>query len=417
MSFQLKVLAGAQRGKTFPIPPVGAVRVGQGSEAFITVNDATLADEHFELTVVGGQVRVRDLGSSQGAFLNGKRLQSEHLFFPGDVLTAGSVSFQLVRDHTAAPRPVHPTAAPSRPAAVAPAPTARRAAPTAIKSAPPAFALARLSKTTLGFFKVGPLLNVARTGAIFRATDIRDNTEVALKVFLANAFRSDQDVARFTRAVKSMLSLSHRHLVKVLGGGRAEGHCWMSMELLNAHPITELLPPPGTTPSDWRPAERVLCDVARALVYLHDKKVRHRNLTMDNLLLCPEAEVVKVAGLVTSLAREAQSQPTGEGPSLDELRYSAPECIDEEEPAGDHRSDLYTLGAIVYTLLTGRPPIDGATREEVVHNIHRTIPLPIHAWNPSVPPVLAIAVMRLLSKDQQARFASGTELLQRLVRC
>ena len=153
-----------------------------------------------------------------------------------------------------------------------------------------------------------------------------------------------EDLQSFTQSVRTMISFRHRHIVRALGGGRVEGHCWLSMELLEAYPISWLLQQKVAEQSDWRVAECILCDVARALSYLHDKQIFHPNLTPENILFCNRAEVVKLGGLVSA-------HLPAESRSVADLLYLAPERTDEDEPLGDARADLYSLGAIVYTML------------------------------------------------------------------
>ena len=178
MSFHLKVIAGPDQGKSFPIPPVGAVGIGQGSEAWVSLTDRHLASLHAELTVVAGQVRLRDLGSRTGTFVNGKRIKSEQLVFPGEVIVLGATSLQLARNNTPE-QPARPLAS-----TALPAPVARPGLFPVAQPDPAAQALARLVNSTWGYFTIEELLGAGRTGAVFRALDNRDGNRVALKVFL-----------------------------------------------------------------------------------------------------------------------------------------------------------------------------------------------------------------------------------------
>jgi serine/threonine protein kinase len=106
---------------------------------------------------------------------------------------------------------------------------------------------------------------------------------------------------------------------------------------------------------------------------------------------------------------------TTEGQIIGDLRYMAPERTGGEPSAGDHRADLYSLGAIVYAVLTGRPPIEGNNPVDFVRKIRDVVPTPVRKLVPQIPPALDSAVMRLLSKDPDIRFPDATELLRYIV--
>jgi serine/threonine protein kinase len=281
----------------------------------------------------------------------------------------------------------------------------------------PAQGLARLTNTNLGYLSLGPLLGVGKSGAVFRALDTRDQGPVAVKVFIPEFSNSEEDVLRFVRAAKTIMPLRHLNLVDFYNAGRMNGHCWASMELIEGPSLAWHVQQATSGPTQWRLARGVLRDVTRALVFLHGKQIVHRNLTPENLLVNSVDGLVKVGDLITAKAQEGvlAEDVTSEGNLVGELQYLAPERTLGGPSSGDARSDLYSLGAVVYAVLTGRPPLQGKTTLDTIERIRSRVPTPLRQELPGASPALDAVVNRLLAKDPAQRFKSAKELLRNLV--
>jgi serine/threonine-protein kinase len=271
---------------------------------------------------------------------------------------------------------------------------------------------------TLGYFALGPILGVGKTGTVFRALDTRDRSAVAVKVFHQGFSQSDEEVQRFTRAAKTIMPLRHLNLVDLYNAGRTDGHCWLSMELVEGPSIAWVVQQTVVGQADWQVARRVLWDVTRALIFLHGKGVIHRNLTPANLLMSSADGLVKVGDVIAAKAQEGKlsENVTTEGHIVGDLGYLAPERTEGDPSVGDARSDLYSLGAVVYAVLTGRPPLEGRNPVETLQKIATELPVPVRILQPDIPASLELAVMRLLSKNPENRFPSALGLLQFLSR-
>jgi serine/threonine protein kinase len=127
--------------------------------------------------------------------------------------------------------------------------------------------------------------------------------------------------------------------------------------------------------------------------------------------------LVKVGDLLTAKAQEGKlsTDVTSEGQLVGDLRYLAPERTFGDPSAGDERSDLYSLGAVVYAVLTGRPPLEGKNAADAIEKVRRTVPNPVRLLQPSVPAAVEAVVMRLLAKEPQRRFDHAKDLLRQLV--
>jgi serine/threonine protein kinase len=410
MPLHLNVIAGPDQGITFPIPASGTVTIGRGNDANLDLIDGSVSRRHFQLVSANGQVRLVDLGSKTGTLVNNQPATTEVLLRAGDIIVAGATYFKFVAEsgssQASGTRPARGSSsavgrAPAGPAAPRPAPETPQS-------------LSRLVNTKLGCFAIGPLIGVGRSGAVFRAMDTRDRSEVALKVFLQEFSQDEEEVQRFTRAAKTIMPFRHRHLVDLLGAGRAEGHCWLSMELIEGPSVSWVVQQTLQGQADWRIGQRVMMEAGRALVYLHAKQVLHRNLTPENILMSREDGLIKVGDLITAKAQEGRLSEvvTAEGHMVGNVCYLPPERVAGDPSAGDERSDLYSLGAVVYATLVGVPPFQGNTSADTVYKIRNSLPVPVRVHQPNIPIRLELAVMRLLSKNPQDRFADAGELLR-----
>jgi serine/threonine-protein kinase len=418
----LKVLAGPDPGKKFPLPARGPLRVGRAADVDVHLDDNRVSRYHCRLNVEPGRVTVLDLGSKTGTLVNNQRITAERALLTGDVLVLGDTHLQLSSDllsDTTDSLPVLKDDAPRTPAAP-PRRTPNAAAPPVLQGQPhsPASALVKLANTTMGYFTLGPLLAVGKSGAVFRALDTRDQGHVAVKVFVSDLSRSEEDVQRFVRAARTIMPLRHLHLVDFYNAGRVNGHCWVSMELIEGPSLAwHVQQAVAASHTDWRVGQRVLREVTRALIFLHGKHILHRNLTPENLLVCAADGLVKVGDLITAKAQEGKlaKDVTAQGHLVGDVRYLAPERTFGDPSAGDAHSDLYGLGAVVYAVLTGKPPLEGDNALDTIDRIRHRLPVPLRKLLPGIPPALDLVVMRLLSKEPVRRFDSATELLRHLV--
>ncbi len=200
---------------------------------------------------------------------------------------------------------------------------------------------------------------------------------MALKVFLPEFSRDDDEVQRFLRAMKTTLPLRHPHLVSMFGAGKSSSLCWVSMELIEGTSLAQSVQQAAAGSGDWRVALRAVQHVARALAFLHGTHIYHRNITPTNLLLLAKNGTVKLGDLMKAKAQEGRlaRQVTQAGEILGDMSFLSPEQTTNAS-AGDGRADLYSLGAVAYALLVGRPPLEGKNFVETILKIRQTPPAP-----------------------------------------
>ena len=238
---------------------------------------------------------------------------------------------------------------------------------------------------------------------------------MALKVFFPDFSRDDEEMQRFLRTMKTVLPLRHPHLVTVHAAGRSGPLCWASMELVEGVSLVPAMRHAATGAGDWRVACRAVMHVARALAYLHGQPIIHRNITPNNILLNTTNGTIKLGDMMTAKAQEGKlsRQVTGAGELLGEVRFLSPEQT-VNASAGDARADLYSLGAVAYAVLTGRPPLEGKSPVETILKIRQAPPAPLRGSLPTLPPLFETTVMKLLAKKPEERFQSAGELLGHL---
>ena len=236
-------------------------------------------------------------------------------------------------------------------------------------------------------------------------------TEVALKILKANRFRTG--LARFRREFRALARLKHPNVIRVESYGDIHGHPYIAMECVEGQDLYQEIRglPRDDLPRRWARVEEVLIDLCRALSYIHQRGLIHRDLKPSNVLISAEG-VCKLTdfGIVKELDPQAdiQSSTTLVGT----WAYASPEQI-LGRPI-DNRSDLYSLGVILYTMLTGRRPFVAKDMAGYLELHRDQIPVPPIDLVPATPPQLNTICMRLLQKVPRNRFQSAQEILYQL---
>jgi hypothetical protein len=428
------VVDGADQGRFFSLPTAGVITIGNNRKnADIVLHDLYVSREHCKLEVEGDRVVVIAGHSSSGTMVNGQRV-SRHDLNVGDVLRVGNSHLRLeaVEPHawTAAEESPVDAIDDGAPIPVAGDTRPRAGAVTDELETLPADAtepvkllhlwkqrLAQLGGQTLGHYKVGPLLGRGRCGLVFRARDVKTNQDVALKVLSPQFPQNDQELQHFARTLKTVLPLRHPHLVALYGAGRTGSYTWVAREYIEGDSVARLVAAldPGQR-IDWRPACRVAVQVARALEFALQHRLSHGNITPRNLLVGAEDHVTKLGDLMVARALEGSQlqQAALESKFLAELPYWSPEQVDPDAYVDPLLSDLYSLGAVAYALLTGRPPFRGNSPEETVSHIHEAKLVRPSTYQKSIPGAVEAVVLKLLARHQEDRYQTPAELLAEL---
>jgi serine/threonine-protein kinase len=275
-----------------------------------------------------------------------------------------------------------------------------------------------LTGATVAHFEIGPLLGRGQSGLVFRARDTEDGNTVALKVLWPEFAEDEEEVQRFVRAMKTMMPLKHPHLITIYTAGKTGPYCWVAMELVEGESVTkvlQMLSQAGTV--DWKPALRVAIHVARGLVFAHHHRIIHRNIAPQNIPVRASDQTVKLGDLMLAKALEGSKarQVTRPGELLGDVRFMAPERTygDGRE---DLRADLYSLGATVYAMLTGKVPHEGSHPVETLTKVRNEEPVRPRTHRPNLPELVEATVLKMLAKRPEARHQTAIELLADLDR-
>ena len=259
----------------------------------------------------------------------------------------------------------------------------------------------RLAEALAGRYAIERELGRGGMATVFLAEDVKHHRKVAVKVLhpdLAQALGAD----RFLREIEIAASLRHPHILPLYDSGEAGGYLYYVMPYVDGDSLRTRLARERQLPID--DALRISREVADALSYAHARGVVHRDIKPENILLEAGHAVVADFGIAKAVATAGQATAlTATGMSVGTPSYMSPEQS-AGDPDLDGRSDLYSLGCVLYEMLAGQPPFSGATVESVVRQHVLTPPPPVTQFRPAVPAPVADAVARALAKNPADRF-------------
>jgi WD40 repeat protein len=249
-------------------------------------------------------------------------------------------------------------------------------------------------------------------GVVFRARQVSLNRPVALKMILAGQLADDTDVKRFYTEAEAAANLDHSGIVPIYEVGQHEGQHYFSMGFVEgqslSHRLADGLFPP-------REAAELIRRVSEAIEFAHQHGVIHRDLKPANILLDKNGNPrVTDFGLAKKI--ESDSGLTGSGQIMGTPSYMPPEQAGGKRGEVGPTADVYSLGATLYALVTGRPPFQAATAMDTVIQVLSDEPIPPRRLNPSIPPDLETICTKCLEKDPARRYASARALAEELGR-
>ena len=244
---------------------------------------------------------------------------------------------------------------------------------------------------------------------VYLAHDLRHDRSVALKV-LHPDLTATLGPDRFQREIRYAARLQHPHILTVLDSGESGGQLWFTMPYVEGESLRERLT--RDRQLSLEDALRIGREAAQALQYAHEHDVLHRDIKPENLLLTRDGNtLVADFGVARALASEEALTQTG-------LTVGTPAYMSPEQAAGerqlDARSDIYSLGCVLYEMLCGEPPFTGPTAQAIMAKRFSTSPTPVRVTRPEVPADVDDVVQRALARTPADRFASAGEMAQSL---
>jgi serine/threonine-protein kinase len=269
----------------------------------------------------------------------------------------------------------------------------------------------------LGRYTINGLIGRGGMGAVYRATDPSLGREVALKVLPPDVAADPERIERFRREARALAALNHPHIVTIYSVEQDGDTPFLTMELVTGKPLDGLI---AGRPLAIDRVRTIAGAVADALNAAHQKGIIHRDLKPANIVLS-ESGMTKVLDFGLSKIRQQAASPRGAsmtrldteiGTIVGTPAYMSPEQISGLEV--DQRSDIFSLGVILYEMVTGVRPFSGRSTMELASSVLHDAPQPASVLRATVPAELASVIARCLEKDAGARFSSMQEVRQAL---
>ena len=274
---------------------------------------------------------------------------------------------------------------------------------------------------TVSHYRILDRLGGGGMGVVYRAEDLRLGRQVALKFLSADLARDPQALDRFRREARAASALNHPHICTIYDIDNAEGESFIAMELLEGQTLKERL---QGRPLPTAEIVALGLQLADALEAAHAKGIIHRDLKPANVFITTRgiaklldfglAKLAVEPHAASEAATAAGEWVTGAGAALGTVGYMSPEQIRGEML--DARTDLFSLGVVLYEMTTGTAPFRGATSGTVLSEILTKGPVAPVRLNPEVPPELERIVSKLLEKDREVRYQSAKDLRVDLTR-
>jgi len=265
----------------------------------------------------------------------------------------------------------------------------------------------------LGKYRVDRILGAGGIGIIVAAHHLQLDERVAIKFLLPDALQSPEVVARFAQEARAAVKIKSEHVVRVIDVGTLpSGSPYMVMEYLEGADLSAILTRRGPMPVEE--VVGLVLQACEALAEAHALGIVHRDLKPANLYAIARADgspSVKVLdfGISKVTTPGADMGMTKTSAIVGSPLYMSPEQMRSAKSV-DARTDIWSIGAILYELLSGQPPFTGESLPELCVNIMNVAPPPILALRPDLPPKLEAVILRCLEKDRQNRFANIAEL-------
>ncbi len=344
-----------------------ATVLGRSSKNTIRVPEGKASRKHARIIRQGEDFVCEDLGSSNGTFVNDKRLSGPVVLKNGDIVRIGKTKFTFVL----------------------------------VNDDP-------LIGTDLGNYRIEERIGKGGMGAVYRATQLSMDRDVALKVMRRDFAKNPDFIKDFMREARLAGRLQHLNMIGIHDFGEAKGHYFISMEYVRGETLADRIRRTG----HMKPAEliRVAAQIASALGHAHENDIIHQDVKPENVMLT-ENEQVKVADLGLAKAM-SYSAIQDDKPVMGTPQYVAPEVVRRMPP--DPRSDIYSLGATMFHAGVGTAPYEG-DRATVIVRQHLEAPVPDpRQRRAGFPAPLAELIMKCMAKDPARRPATCKDLIRDL---
>lgn len=263
-----------------------------------------------------------------------------------------------------------------------------------------------IGKKLDGRYEITELIGVGGMADVYKATDIVEDRVVAVKI-LKNEFADNEDfVRRFRNESKAIAVLSHPNIVKIYDVGFTDRIQFIVMEYIDGITLKEFIEQQGVL--KWKDTVHFIVQILRALQHAHDRGIVHRDIKPQNIMLFPDGTIKVMDFGIARFARE-------EGKTVSDKAIGSVHYISPEQARGDvtdEKSDIYSVGVMMYEMLTGVKPFDADNPVTVALMHMQTEPKLPREINDSIPEGLEEIVMRAMQKEASKRYQSASEMIK-----
>ena len=363
---RLLIENGPQKGEFIPVTGGRAIRVGRGAGVDLRLTDLMTSRNHFEIGCRNNAYYLRDLGSTNGTDVNGDRVTGERVLQTGDKILAGETIISFLGD-----------VSDSREDAI-------------------------LGSNIAGYMVI-ERIGRGRMGTVYKSVQLSLDRLVALKIIAKELARDGRFIEAFMRDIRNAGQLNHSNIVQVFDAGKHEDTYYFSMEYMGRGSVGELLAKQRIiVPAR---AIDISIDACRGLQYAEKTGIVHSDIKPDNLMIGEDGHT-KIGDL--GIAKRVSAQ----GGIFGSPHYMAPEQAQGLEV--DRRTDIYSLGATLYHMVSGKTLFTGRTAREIIHKQINDEPPSLCEVAPKVPVNLCRVIEKAIAKDPAERYQSATELLEEL---
>ena len=263
-----------------------------------------------------------------------------------------------------------------------------------------------IGKRLDGRYLVDELVGIGGMANVYKATDVSNGRIVAVKILRDEYVQNGELLRRFKNESKAVALLSHPNIVRVYDVNFSDRVNYIVMEYIDGITLKEYIEHKGVL--DWKEAVYFTIQILRALQHAHDNGIVHRDIKPQNIMLLKDGSIKVTDFGIARFARSGMHTMTDK--AIGSVHYISPEQAKGD--VTDNRADLYSVGVMLYEMLTGRLPFEAESAVAVAIKHIEEVPKPPREWNPDIPAGLESIVMRAMQKDAADRYASAAEMLR-----
>lgn len=267
-----------------------------------------------------------------------------------------------------------------------------------------------LGKRLDGRYEIHELIGIGGMANVYRCTDTVDDREVAIKILKDEFLNNDEFIRRFKNESKAIAMLSHPNIVKVYDVSFGDMIQYIVMEYIDGITLKEYIERQGVI--EWKDALHLTTQVLRALQHAHESGIVHRDIKPQNIMLLQDGTIKVTDFGIARFSDKATRTMTDQ--AIGSVHYIAPEQARGD--VTDGKTDIYSVGVMLYEMLTGQLPFEGDSAVTVALMQLQSTPKPPREVNPSIPEGLEQITIRAMEKDPDMRYTSAAEMLSDIER-